>query len=103
MTTHRAMAHHNGKGTYLFDGCDRCEEHSKTLYDLDDGTIKWLAEMADILKFYWSPEDYEENDAVMPQVQRAHNLSMNERRAITKLRLYARITFRSGITEEAAG
>lgn len=92
MTTHRHLAHHNNKGTYLFDGCDRCEEHSKTLYDLDDGTIQWLAEMADL--------------AHMPGGKNAvssSNLSMNERRAITKLRLYARITFRSQITKEAAG
>lgn len=86
MTTHRHLAHHSNKGTYLFDGCDRCEEHSKTLYDLDDGTIQWLAEMADLAH----------------EPGRANNLSMNERRAITKLRLYARITFRSQITEEAA-
>lgn len=88
MTTHRHLAHHNNKGTYLFDGCDRCEEHSKTLYDLDDGTLRWLAEMAEL--------------AHRPSRSPSHSLSMNESRAITKLRLYARITFRSQITEEAA-
>lgn len=92
MTTHRAMAHHSNKGTYLFDGCDRCEEHSKTLYDLDDGTIQWLAEMADLSR-----------DINPSSITTLKDLSMNERRAITKLRLYARITFRSQITQEAAG
>lgn len=87
MTTHRHLAHHNNKGTYLFDGCDRCEEHSKTLYDLDDGTLQWLAEMSELAH----------------EPARSIELSMNERRAITKLRLYARITFKSQITKEAAG
>lgn len=91
MTTHRALAHHSNKGTHLFDGCDRCEEHSKTLYDLDDGTIQWLAGMSELMK-----------DNGSGVIGKTFNLSMNERRAITKLRLYARVTFRSGITEEAA-
>lgn len=87
MTTHREIAHRMKKGTYLFDDCPRCEEHSKTLYDLDTATLMWLAEMSEI--------------AHKPD-RNSFDLSMNERRAITKLRLYARITFRSGITQEAA-
>lgn len=102
--------HDDLKGTYLFDGCERCDEHSRTLYDLDDGTIKWLAERAEDLRVYsqfitarTQREAAGSADRMSSDlVSAVHGLSMNERRAITHLRLYARLTFRSQITEEAA-
>ena len=75
---------HEGKGTVLFDNCPTCEDRARTL-DLDQEALQWLGEMAGIAHIGDDP--------------RSHNLSMNERRAISLLRHYARVVFDSGISE----
>ena len=78
---------HKSRGTILFDDCQSCRDRAETL-DIDDESLQWLAHRAGIAH---DPFDTE-----------SHSLSMNERRAISRLRYFARIVFRSGITEEVA-
>jgi hypothetical protein len=78
---------HVGKGTVLWDDCHACTGLSMFVEDLDEEGLIFLADKAEIMRDQF---DHPET----------HNLSMAERRAITRLRIYARAVFRSGINEE---
>lgn len=78
---------HTSRGTVLFDDCPDCDDRARTL-DVDDETLVWLADRAAI--------------AHRGDDSRSHALSMNERRAISLLRYWARVVFKSGISEEVS-
>lgn len=80
---------HKSEGTVLYDDCHACNELAMFIEELDDDSLQWLADKATTMS---SQFDH----------PHTHDLSMNERRAISRLRLYARVTFRSGIREEVA-
>lgn len=80
---------HKSAGTVLFDDCEACFKTGEYIEDLDDDSLQWLADKAAVMASQFDDPD-------------THDLSMNERRAISRLRLYARVVFRSGITEEVA-
>ena len=71
-------SNHYGEGV-LWDGCIRCDELSKTLYDLDDQTLQALARLAVGI----------DNRVI----------GMNESRAITHLKIIDRVVLRSKIRE----
>lgn len=77
---------HEGRGIVLHDGCERCKQHAIDLYDLDDGNLRRLADLAET----------RHDPAVKASMSTLDFLAMNQ------LRLYARMTFKSGITEGAA-
>lgn len=60
----------------LFDGCPRCDEHSRTLYDLDTPRLKSIG-------------------AIVKGERRG--LTINENRAAHHLRLAKQIVERSGV------
>lgn len=81
---------HEGRGTVLWDGCEACIYiATEFLEELDDEGLQWLADQAAALKCQFDHPS-------------THDLSLNERRAISRLRLYARIVFKSGMSEEVA-
>ncbi len=67
----------------LFDGCERCEEHADTLYDLDEwhllGIVRRGTEAFEGLR---------------------NDLSFAERRALDKIRVAAMVLQRAGYTVE---
>lgn len=80
---------HKSNGRVLFDDCQSCDYLATHPEELDEDSLKFLAEMASIMHI--SFED-----------PATHGLSMNERRAISRLRMYARTVHRSGMSEEVA-
>lgn len=80
---------HKSAGTVLFDDCQACKRTALVIEELDDDSLKWLADKAATMAGQFDDLD-------------THDLSMNERRAISRLRLYARVAFKSGIPEEVA-
>ncbi len=80
---------HKSVGTVLFDDCQACKRTALVIEELDDDSLQWLADKATTLSSQFDDPG-------------THDLSMNERRAISRLRMYARVTFKSGIPEEVA-
>lgn len=80
---------HKSAGTVLFDDCQACKRTALVIEELDTDSLMWLADKATALSSQFDDPD-------------THGLSMNERRAISRLRMYARVVFRSGIPEEVA-
>lgn len=76
-----------GAEVVLFDDCDRCYYHSRAPEDLDNGSLKALADLA-----------FKRANGALP----LSLLTGAEAQAIARLRLYARTVFASGITEEVA-
>ncbi len=77
--------HGDLKGTVLYDGCDECENRVRlpAMASLDNNSLQTLVDINDV--------------TALPSA-----LSHAESVAYDNLRLYARIVFASGITEELA-
>lgn len=80
---------HRTSGTVLFDDCQSCDLLSEAPEELDDDSLRFLADQASVMKMAFDDP-------------RTLGLSMNERRAISRLRMYARVTYKSGMPEEVA-
>ena len=76
--------HGDLKGTVLYDGCDECENRVRlpAMASLDNESLQTLV----TINHHWQPV----------------HISHAESVAYDNLRLYARIVFASGITEELA-
>lgn len=69
---------HEGRGTVLWDDCLACDEHADTLGELDTDSLMWLAEHSE-----FSSE--------------SHLRSINEMKAMARLKMMARIVGRAGL------
>lgn len=78
---------HEGKGSYLFEGCDRCSELATNIEELDDPNLEALAQLARLI-----------HDGAISGT----SLSYPELRAIAMLRLWTRIVEASGMASEVA-
>lgn len=80
---------HKTRGRVLFDDCASCAFLAQHPEEIDEDGLRYLAEMASIMHFSFDDPS-------------THGLSANERRAISRLRMYARVVYKSGMAEEVA-
>lgn len=74
-------ATHEGVGSVLWDNCEACAERSDNLFIDEDG-LKWLGGHAHRFQ------------------DKAHMYSVNEMRAMVRLKEMTRIVIKSGILED---